>query len=132
VDQHLLLGLCAAGLVVCAGLLFMGDKTSSETRRVRELAGKKTIGKSFKDRLKVEDTGSRRKQIEETLGKIEERQNARKKKSKTVEARILQADWSVKPQTFIMVSFVLAAVFGILPFVMGMPPLAWKNSARKN
>jgi len=89
VDQHLLLGLCAAGLVVCAGLLFMGDKTSSETRRVRELAGKKTIGKSFKDRLKVEDTGSRRKQIEETLGKIEERQNARKKKSKTVEARIL-------------------------------------------
>ena len=123
-DQHLLLGLCAAGLVVCAGLLFMGDKTSSETRRVRELAGKKTIGKSFKDRLKVEDTGSRRKQIEETLGKIEERQNARKKKSKTVEARILQADWSVKPQTFIMVSFVLAAVFGILPFVMGMPPLA--------
>ncbi len=100
----------------------MGDKSSSETKRVREFAGKKTLGSNIKDRLKVEDSGARRKQIEETLGKIEERQNAKKKKAKTIESRIMQANWSVKPQTFIMVSLVLAAVGGILPFIMGLKP----------
>jgi len=123
VEQQTLIGLCAAGLVICVGMLFMGDKTSGESKRVREFSGKKTIGSNLKDRLKVEDTGARRKQIEETLGKIEERQNAKKKKSKTLEARMLQADWSMNPQTFLVISVGLAAVAGVLPFIMGMKPL---------
>ena len=102
----------------------MGDKSSSETKRVRQLAGKKTIGSNIKEKLKVEDSGNRRKQIEETLGKIEERQKSKKKKAKTIESRIMQADWSMKPQTFMIVSFILAVVFGALPFVLGLPPLA--------
>ena len=107
--------------MVCAGLLLMGDKSSSETKRVREFAGKKTISSNLKDRLTVEDSGSRRKQIEESLGKIEERQKSKKKKSKTIESRLMQADWSTKPQTFMMISFVLAAAFFGIPFIMGMP-----------
>lgn len=105
-------------------MLFMGDKTSSETKRVREFAGKRTLGSNIKEKLKVEDTGSRRKQIEETLGKIEERQKSKKKKAKTIESRMMQADWSMKPQTFMMISVGLAIVFGALPFVLGLPPLA--------
>lgn len=123
-EQQTLLGLCAAGLIVCVGMLFMGDKTSSETKRVREFAGKKTLGSNIKEKLKVEDTGNRRKQIEETLGKIEERQKSKKKKAKTIESRMMQADWSMKPQTFMMMSVGLAIVFGALPFVLGLPPLA--------
>lgn len=123
-EQQTLLGLLGVGIVVCAGLLFMGDKTSSETKRVREFSGKKTIGSNIKEKLKVEDSGNRRKQIEETLGKIEERQKSKKKKAKTIESRIMQADWSMKPQTFMIMSVVLAVVFGALPFVLGMPLLA--------
>ena len=124
-DSQTILAFCAAGLVVCTGLLFLtGDKSSGDAKRVRELAGKKTLGSNIKERLKVEDSGARRKQIEETLGKIEERQTAKKKKAKTIESRILQANWSMKPQTFMMVSVGLAAVAGIVPFVLGMPPLA--------
>ena len=48
----------------------MGEKSSGDAKRVRELAGKKTLGSNIKDRLKVEDTGARRKQIEETLGTV--------------------------------------------------------------
>ena len=120
-DPNTILAVCATGLVVCAGLLLMGDKSSSETKRVREFAGKKTISSNLKDRLTVEDSGSRRKQIEESLGKIEERQKSKKKKSKTIESRLMQADWSTKPQTFMMISFVLAAAFFGIPFIMGMP-----------
>ena len=120
-DQQTILALCAAGLVVCVGMLFMGDKTSSESKRVREFTGKKTIGSNIKEKLKVEDSGNRRKQIEETLGKIEERQKSKKKKAKTIESRLMQADWSMKPQSFIMLSVILAVVFGVLPFVLGLP-----------
>lgn len=120
-DPNTILAVCATGLVVCTGLLLMGDKSSSETKRVREFAGKKTISSNLKDRLTVEDSGSRRKQIEESLGKIEERQKSKKKKSKTIESRLMQADWSTKPQTFMMISFVLAAAFFGIPFIMGMP-----------
>ena len=102
----------------------MGDKTSSETKRVRHFSGKSSIGSSIKDKLKVEDSGNRRKQIEETLGKIEERQKSKKKKAKTIESRMMQADWSMKPQTFMIISFVLAIVFGGGTFILGLPPLA--------
>ena len=123
-EQQTLIGILAAGIIVCVGLLFMGDKSSSETKRVRQFAGKKTIGSNIKEKLKVEDTGNRRKQIEETLGKIEERQKTKKKKAKSIESRIMQADWSMKPQTFMIISAVLAVVFGAIPFILGMPPLA--------
>jgi len=122
-EQQTLLAICAAGIVFCSGFLFLGGKSSSETKRVREFAGKKTVGSNLKERLKVEDSGSRRKQIEETLGKIEERQKTKNKKAKTIESRLMQADWSMKPQNFMIMSIILAVIFGILPFILGLAPL---------
>ncbi len=123
-EQQTILAICAAGLVFCTGFLFLGGKTSSETKRVREFSGKKTVGSNLREKLKVEDSGSRRKQIEETLGKIEERQKTKNKKAKTIESRLMQADWSMKPQNFMVMSIILAAIFAILPFILGLPPLA--------
>ena len=120
-EQQTIIALCAAGLVVCTGFLLMGDKSPSESKRVRELTGKKTLGSNIKDRLKVEDSGNRRKQIEETLGKIEEHQKTKKKKAKTIESRLMQADWSMNPQSFIMGSVILAVIFGGVPFILGLP-----------
>ena len=128
-NSQTILGVCAFGLLICLGLLLTGDKTPSDSKRVREFSGKKTLGASVRDRLKLDDSGSsstsnsRKKQIEETLGKIEERQKSKKKKAKTIESRIMQADWSIRPQTFMIVSLVLAAVAGIIPFIMGANPL---------
>ena len=120
-DPSIILAVCAAGFVGCVGMLFMGEKSSSEAKRVRQLSGKRSLGSNLKDRMKVEDSGSRRKQIEESLGKIEERQKSKKKKAKTLESRLMQADWSTKPQTFMMISIALAVVFGFIPFAIGMP-----------
>ncbi|WP_427452579.1 type II secretion system F family protein [Litorimonas sp. WD9-15] len=123
-DQQTLIALCAAGIVVCIAFLFLGgDKSSSDTKRVREFAGKKTLGSNIKEKLKVEDSGNRRKQIEESLGKIEERQNEKKKKAKSLKARLVQADWKTKPQTFMVISLVLAVMGGGVPFVLGLRPL---------
>ncbi|GGX65177.1 secretion protein F [Litorimonas cladophorae] len=119
-DQQTLIAICGVGLVICVGLLFMGGESSGDGKRVRELAGKKTLGSNIKEKLKVEDTGARRKQIEETLGKIEERQNEKRKKAKSLEARLVQADWSTKPQTFLIISLGIAVVSAIIPFVLGL------------
>jgi len=124
-DQQTLLTLGGAGIILALAYVLFSEKTgSSDGSRVRALSGKTSVGSNLLGKIKVEDQGSRRKQIEETLGKIEERQTAKKKKAKTIESRILQANWSMKPQTFMMVSVGLAAVAGIVPFVLGMPPLA--------
>ena len=123
-ETQTLIGLCAAGMIILLGFLLVGDKSSSDSKRVRELAGKRTIGSNIKDKLKVDDNGSRRKQIEDTLVKIEEKQKTKRKKEKTIESRMLQADWTMKPQTFIMISVVLAVVFGGGALALGLPYLA--------
>lgn len=120
-DQATLIAIAATGMVVLLGMLLMGG--GAKDSRVRELSGKQTLSGSLKQRLKVEDSGARRKQIEETLGKIEERQSAKKKKAKSLAARMIQADWSMKPQMFMIISLGLAVVMGGLPFVLGMKPL---------
>ena len=112
-------------MVVAFGMLFLGapSNSASSSSRVRALTGKTTLTGNIKNRLKVEDNSSRRKQIEETLGKIEERQNAKKKKAKSLEARLMQADWKTKPQKFLIISAVIAAVAGGIPFVLGLKPI---------
>jgi len=122
VDPQTLIALAAAGGIVCLGLLLMGGSSKGD-ERVRSISGKTTAGGKILSRLKVEDQGSRRKQIEESLGKIEERQKKKKKKTKSLPARLIQANWSMKPQTFFIVSAVVAIIAGGLPFVFGLKPI---------
>ena len=100
-----------------------GESSSGDGKRVRQLAGKKTLGSNIKEKLKVEDSGARRKQIEESLGKIEQRQNEKKKKAKSLQAKLIQADWKMKPQSFMVFSLILAVIGGGIPFVLGLKPI---------
>jgi len=126
-DQSLILPAALAGMVVLIGLLFMGGDSKSK-KRVSALssqsAGSKSAGLfSF---LKTDESGSRRKQIEESLGKIEEVQKDKKKKIKSLPSRLVQANWSMKAQTFMLISIILAVIAGGLPFSMGVD---WKLCA---
>jgi len=118
-DQQTLIALIVAGLVLGLGFVLLGGNGgSSNGSRVRQVSGKTTVGGNILEKIKVEDSGSRRKQIEETLGKIEERQKTKKKKAKSLESRLLQADWKTKPQTFMMISVVLAVIGGAITLVV--------------
>ncbi len=123
-EPNTLIALAAAGGILCLGLMFMGGGGSSKgNARIRAMSGKTSVGGKLISKLKVEDQGSRRKQIEDSLGKIEERQKQKKKKTKSLPARLIQADWSMKTQTFIIISIILAVVAGGLPFILGLNPL---------
>ena len=122
-EPNTLIALAAAGGIFCLGFLLLGEAPSKGDVRVRQLSGQQSSKSGFLTKLRSEDTGNRRKQIEETLGKIEERQKTKKKQAKSLPARLVQADWSMKPQTFMIVSAVIAVIAGGLPFALGMKPL---------
>jgi len=122
-EPNTLIALAAAGGVFCLGFLLLGSGPSKGDVRVRKLSGKNSAANGFLAKIKTEDGGTRRKQIEETLGKIEERQKTKKKKAKALPARLIQADWAMKPQTFMTMSGIIAVLAGGLPFAMGMKPL---------
>ncbi|WP_409432508.1 type II secretion system F family protein [Litorimonas sp. RW-G-Af-16] len=123
-DPQTLIAALAAGLVLCVGFLFMGESNGAEnSKRVKQISGKRTVSDGIMSKLKVEDSGARRKQIEESLGKIEERQKTKKRKRKSLQARLIQADSAMKPQTFIIISAVLGLIVGAVPFALGVNPL---------
>jgi len=123
VEPNTLIALAAAGGIFCLGFLLLGNDTSKSDARVKKLTGQHTATSGFLAKIKSEDGGSRRKQIEETLGKIEERQKTKKKKAKALPSRLMQADWSMKPQNFMIMSAVMAVIFAGLPFAFGLNPL---------
>ena len=122
-EPNTLIALAAAGGVFCLGFLLLGSGPSKSDIRVRKLSGRDPATTGLLARMKVEDGGGRRKQIEETLGKIEERQKTKKKKAKALPARLVQADWSMKPQTFMIMSLIIAVIAGGVPFALKLPPL---------
>ncbi len=122
-DQQLIIAIAGAGMVGILGMLLLSGGGSANNSRVKELSGKTTVRGSLRDKLKQDDQGSRRKQIEDTLGKLEERQKQKKKKAKSLESRLIQADWSIEPAKFTMISIIIAvAVTGLL-FVLKAPLL---------
>jgi len=122
-EPNTLIALAAAGGIFCLGFLLLGKAPSKGEARVKKLSGQESATSGFLAKIKAEDGGNRRKQIEETLGKIEERQKTKKKKAKALPARLIQADWSTKPQTFMIISAVIAVIAGGVPFALGMKPL---------
>ena len=121
-DQTTLIGMVVVGFVLVAGYILMGDGGGKKIERLKSISGDTKKKESFLGKLKTEDQGSRRKQIEETLSKIEERQKKKKKKAKSLEMRLIQADWSTKPEKFLIISAVLAGLAGVPAFVLGMNP----------
>ncbi|WP_416878184.1 type II secretion system F family protein [Litorimonas sp.] len=121
-DQTTLIGIVVVGFVLVAGYILMGDGGGKKTERLKSISGDIKQKESFLGKLKTEDQGTRRKQIEETLSKIEERQKKKKKKAKSLEMRLVQADWSIKPEKFLIISAVLAGLAGVPAFLLGMNP----------
>lgn len=121
-DQTTLIGIVVVGFVLVAGYILMGEGGGKKIERLKSLSGEQKQKEGFLGKLKVEDQGTRRKQIEETLSKIEEKQKKKKKKAKSLEMRLVQADWSTKPEKFLIISAVLALIVGAPAFVLGLNP----------
>ena len=124
-DESLILPGALALMVVLIGLMFVGEDTSGKKRVAAIGAGASRNKKGMFSFLKADEGGNRRKQIEESLGKLEEDQKDKKKKQKSLSSKLMQANSSMKPQTFMIISLCLAILAGGIPFLMGQ---SWKLS----
>ncbi len=117
-DESLLLPGALALMVVLVGMLFIGSEDKGKKRVAAMGTRGKGSDKGLFSFLKADDGSNRRKQIEESLGKLDQQQKTKAKKQKTLASKMLQANWSMKPQTFMIISAVMAVVAGGTPFLM--------------
>ena len=108
-------------MLAAAVWMLLGGETENEKTRSRM---KTTVGGEAKDGggafgfLKKEDNNARRRQIEESLGKIEAVQKDKAKQRKSLKGRLIQANWTTTPQTYMLVSVILGLVIGAVVFLL--------------
>lgn len=124
-DPSLIIALASAIGVVCLGFLLLGGSPNSGAKAANRA---KSFGQAPGSRksglfsfLKPEDNNSRRKQIEDSLGQIEEKQKNRVKQRKTLKSKLRQANWTVTPQAFMLVSLAIGAAAFVFPTTLGAP-----------
>lgn len=124
-DPSLIIALASSVGVVCLGFILFGGspnsgaKAANRARSLGQTPGSRKSGMfSF---LRSEDSSSRRKQIEDSLGQIEEKQKNKTKQRKTLKSKLRQANWTVTPQAFMLVSLAIGAIAFVMPATMGAP-----------
>jgi len=122
-DQSTLFALIAVGFLIAVAFILNDSGGAKKTARIKAVGGNNLQPDNIMSRLRGSDQNSKRKQIEDSLSKIEEREKHKKKKSRSLEMKLVQADWAVTKELFTLVSIGLAILFGGLPFIMGMKPL---------
>jgi tight adherence protein B len=113
----------AVGGVAFALLMPMfSDQTNA--KRVKAVAegvkGQAPQKMSLRARLMADAKDSRRKQIQESLNQIEEREKQRKKRL-TLRALISQAGLDIPVRVYWIASVVVGAVAAVVPFLAGLP-----------
>lgn len=123
-DQATLIAGVAAVLAVGLGFLLLGAGPSTAQKRAKSLStGSSGPGSNLFSFMKTEDGSSRRRQIEESLGDIESRQKDKRKKSKTLKAKMIHANWNMSPQVFTIISVAIGLGIGVLLMVLTRKPL---------
>jgi tight adherence protein B len=97
--------------------------SAAVTKRVKAVAenAKQPEKKSLRTRLLSEDPkDARRKQLQETLKQVEEREKQRKKRL-TLRLMLMQAGLDTTPRTFWLISFATGAALGVGTMLTGVP-----------
>lgn len=102
-------------------LLYPLMVSATAEKRVGQIAsGKKETRNSFRARFAEDQKDVRRRQIQDTLKQLEDREKERRKKA-DLRTLIAQAGLEISPRAFWVVSLVFGLVVGFIPFVIGAP-----------
>lgn len=125
-EPQLILALAAAGSIGIIGYMLLDRPSgSSSSSRVEAYTGKTGLMSQMRQKVKGkgEESGNRRKQIEESLKKLEVDRKTKKKKTKSLESKLLQADISMPVTQFTLLSVGVGLVVSFLCFMIGFPIL---------
>ena len=123
-DQTTLIALLGTGIVGVLFMLLFGGSESKANKRAKTIGAQgRSDKKSRLGFMKVEDTSQRRRQIEESLNKLEADQKNKKKARKSLKAKLVQANWQATPQKFMIISLIIGFVAGGIAFFLTQKPL---------
>jgi len=112
----------AVGGVVLA-LLFPLLSGSGSSKRIKAISeGRRNTGMQAASAKRIDgQKDSRRKQIQESLNQIDERQKTARKRRMTLRILIMQSGLDIQPRHFWIASFALGLVFAVIPLIFGIP-----------
>ncbi len=124
-DPTTLRALAGTLFIVVLLFLILGESTSKAEQRAKTIGaqGRSSQKKTRLGFMRVEDTSKRRRQIEESLSKLEADQKNRKKQRKSLKAKLVQADWKTSAQRFTIISVILGTISGAAAFFVTKNPL---------
>lgn len=123
-EANTILALTGAIGIMIVGYLILDSGKNSSQKRVQSISGTRGRDRSsMLSFMKVDDSSSRRKMIESSLGDLEQSKKDKQKKVKTLKSKLMQANMTMTPQTFIIISVVIAVIAGGLPLLFGVPVL---------
>ena len=94
---------------------------SASSSRFKAVAGNQKVGTaSLRSRFAEAKGDSRRKQIQETLNQISEKEN-KKKQRLTLRVRLEQAGLETTPRTFYVLSVLLGLILTVVSLMLGAP-----------
>ena len=117
-----LIALAVGGLLLAILYPYFSGAKQTERRVKAVISDEKTaVKQGLRARLLAEDPkDARRKQIQESLGQVEERERQRKQKL-TLRILMLQAGLEMSARLFYTISAVIGLVIGFVCFVVGVP-----------
>ena len=114
--------LLAAVCIGAVGFAFAGSNDNKSNQRMARVANGKSRGGSGdgKDDAQTDNSGPRRKQVQETLKEIEAKQKAEKEKL-TIRLRLQRAGLQITPRTFYIASTVTGMFVALIISLSGLP-----------
>jgi tight adherence protein B len=110
----------AVGAAVIALVFPMFNRSKADDRLEAVAGPKETRLNNLRSKLAEDSKEGRRKQIQESLKQVEDREKERKKKL-TLRSRIQQAGLDITPRTFWVMSVVCGLIFAVTPVALGAP-----------
>ena len=118
----ILAAVCAFVAVAGAGFAFAGGDDKARKTRMAAAIGE-PVQRGKRQGGALDSTAQKRKQIQDSLKDLEERQKAERKKSLTLKARLEQSGLNWSPAKFWIISAILGGVAVLATFVTGQHPL---------
>jgi len=116
-----ILGLLGLAII---GYMIVDSGGNSSKKRVGQLSTTQNKErKSAFSFMKADDTSNRRKLIENSLADLEKDQKSKKKKRKSLKAKLIQANMKTDAKVFMIVSLIIGIIGAGIPIFLGLTPL---------
>lgn len=118
-----LIAVVAAAFVSIAGVgwVFAGG-ASAPKKRVQSVA-RRDAGRSRRQNSALDQAAQRRRQVQDTLKELEDKQRSQRKRSVSLRVQIEQAGLEISTQNFWLISLAVGATAAAAAFVSGRGPL---------